>query len=312
MGFQYGSTVYPLVAGEATSLLPVCDPALAKILDYLKFAILKYANAAIIATVAIPETDDSATTIQSAIRQVAPIDPDTIARAEQWQFPLWCGWSKSVKYNHKTLNWVCDVRRVGLAYILPPLTASQSIRWLPILNSISEICNAALAAGHDVDYNDNERILVDNQITAARLISADFGAYDFAGSGKPPYFPAWVADLELEKKQSSYTTGLVDFDGADIVATHQSDDDLSTTIAANASIGATSILVASSAGFHELDVVVIGKDTVREEEVVVTAIPDATHLTIGAPGLAIAHTLAQADAVARKPVQIINAKSDVG
>jgi hypothetical protein len=145
-----------------------------------------------------------------------PIDPDTIARAEELQFPALCGWPKSTQYNSKTLNWIADKRTIGLAYILPPLAAYQAILWTPALNSISQICNAAIKAGHDVGYNSDERIVADNFITSARLMSAEFGHYDFAGKKTPPYFPAWVAELELMGDADAHTVGLDDLVGTDI------------------------------------------------------------------------------------------------
>jgi hypothetical protein len=56
----------------------------------------------------------------------------------------------------------------------------------------------------------------------------------------------------------------------------------------------------------------IGFGTLRAEYASVTAIPNSTHLTIAAPGLVFAHTLAQADVVTQAPIDIVNAKTDVG
>lgn len=310
MAFIYGGSSYPLDVGSNSTLLPVCDPALAKILSFLRFVIGKYANAAVTAALSVPSTDRSTVNIQSAIEQTVPIDPDTIARSEQFQFPLFAGWSKSTRYGDKTLNWTMDTRTIGLAYILPPFTSHQSILWTPLLNSVSQICNAAIKAGHDVDYNDDERIFFDNRITAARLVSADFGHYDFAGKQTPPYFPAWVAELEIVEKQQPLSTGLDDFAGADIVVTQQAEDDVSTRVAANAAASDTTLQVVSTVGFFDLDVAVIGAGTVREETVSIVTVVDATHFTVSA--LAFAHTAVQADTVARKPVTIVSAKTDVG
>lgn len=310
MGFQYGKSVYPLDVGTNTSLLPVCDPALAKVLDYLRFAIRKYADPAVLAALQIPTTDVTAATIQSAVQQVVPIDPDTIARHEQFQFPLLAGWSKSTKYDDKSLNWTLDKRTIWLAYILPPLTGYQSVIWTPLLNAVSHICHTALRAGGDVDYRSGERIAADNIINSIRLVSADFGHYDFAGKQTPPYFPAWVAELELVEQQAAYTTGLTPFAGADVTITQQALDDVSTIVAANAAIGATTLQVASTDGFNALDVATVGAGTAREETVSIVAIVDATHFTVSA--LSFAHTSAQADVVARKPVTMLQAKSDVG
>jgi hypothetical protein len=310
LAFQYGATVYPLDVGANSSLLPVCDPALAKILDYLRFVLRKYAERAFLSTFAIPATDRTKVAIESVVEQVAPIDPDTIALSEQFTFPLLCGWPKSVKYNHRTLNWICDVRTVGLAYILSPLAAHQSVLWTPFLNSVSQICNGALKAGHDDDYNDGERIVADNKITSAILKTADFGHFKFGDKQTPPYFPAWVAELELIEQQTPYTVGLTPLQGIDLTVKQQALPDLATRVTADASAAATSLQVASSDGFVEFDAVRIGEGTAREEVAIVSAVPDTTHLSL-ASGLSFAHTAAQADVVKRDPFLMLQAKSDV-
>lgn len=313
MAFQYGKAIFPLDAGTNTSLLPVCDPALAKILDYLRFAIRKYAETAILSAIRTTKPiDRDEYVLSSAVMQVVPVDPSTIAGIEQLQFPLWCGWPKSTKYGSRTLNWVQDVRTIGLAYVLRPFVAHQAILWTPLLNSISQICNAALTTGHDPDYNGDERVLLQNKITSAKLISADFGHYDFAGKATPPFFPAWVAELELTEQVQPYSAGVASFDGADVTVTQQAYDDVLTRIASNAAQGATSIQVVSTEGFRDLDVIVLARGTAREEAISIVTVDDATHFTLDASGLAFAHAAADADAVERKPITIVQAKTDVG
>lgn len=312
MGFQYGASVYPIDPSGAPTLLSVCDPALAKILDFLKFSILKYANAAVTTMLSIPSTDRSTVTIQSAVGEVIPVDPDTVAKVYELQLPLLCGWPVSTKYDDRTLNWTSDIRLIRLAYVLPAFTVMQSAFWSPLLNSISQICNAALKAGHDVDYNADERILKANSISAARLVSAEFGSYDLHNKREPPYFPCWIGELELVQQVQPYSVGDIPFAGADFTASHQQRGNISTFISADAIVGATTIRIGSTTDVQEKDILRIGEGTGRDEQVSVVTITDGTHLVIAAPGLAFAHTSAQADTVTRVPVQIIDAKSDVG
>lgn len=308
MAFKYGQALYPLDPVDDQTLLRLCDPALFKLADYLRFVITKYADAAVQAVVQLPPQ----TSIKHVIEQVVPVDPDTIAKVDQFQFPLLCIWPKSAKYGERTLNWTLDTRTLGLAYVMPPLTGHQAVRWAPLLTAVSHICNAAMKAGHDVDYNDDERVLVSNRITSARLVSAEFGHFDFAGKGQPPFFPAWVAELEVAEKVEPYSAGLSDFDGADVVADNHPVDLYETAVAANAAVADTALQVLDTANFLVGDLVVIGAGTAREEEVSVAAIPDATHLTLSAPGLAFAHTAAQADKVRQISPPVVRVATDVG
>lgn len=312
MAFQYGATVFPVAAGTAVTLLPSCDPSLAKLIDYTAFMIRRYLDDAVVDVADLKKTDNQAIPIESAIEMVAPVNPDTIARAEQFQFPLWCMWRKSAVYSERTGNWIQDVSMVGAAYIFPPLSAIQSIRLTSALTSVSQIVNYAINTGHDPAYNSDERIVRDNNISKVRLLSADFGHFDFAGKQTPPYFPAWVGEIELTEQQTPYVVGLTNLTGSDVTVTHQAKDSASTIITANAAIGATSIQLASSAGFIAGNTVEIGHGTARAEFAIVNSVPNATHIVIAAPGLVFAHTAAQADAVTESPVTIVSAKTEVG
>lgn len=219
MAFKIGGAVFPLVAAPSNpSLLKVADPGLAKILDFFSFMVTTYVGDALLAAAAL-----SSAPIGDAVAQVAPINPDVIAKAEQWQFPLLCGWRQSSKDNDRTLNWRQGVATVGLAYVLPPLSPTQRACLDPILSAVGKVCNYAFAQGSDPGYNVGENIFITTSISRARLMTEQFGTFKFSDA-KEDYFPSWLGELEVSEQNEPYTVGLDDFDGADITITQQVDD----------------------------------------------------------------------------------------
>lgn len=219
MAFQIGGAQFPLVAAPSNpSLLKVADPALAKILDFFSYMITTYVGDALVAAAALGHAP-----ITDAVAQVAPINPDVIAKAEQWQFPLLCGWRQSSKDNDRTLNWRQGVAMVGLAYILPPLSPTQRVTLEPILSAVGKVCNYAFAQGTDPGYNAGERIFLTASISRARLMTEQFGTFKFSDA-KEDYFPSWLGELEVTEQVEPYTVGLSDFAGADLTVTQQADD----------------------------------------------------------------------------------------
>lgn len=220
MTWQYGAAVYPIpTVTPATSLLASCDPALAKLLDFFSFMLTTYAGDAIVGA----SGGGTESPITAAVVQVAPIDPTTIAKAEQWQFPGLFGWRKSSKYNERSLNWRQDTTLLGIAYVLPPLSPSQQVRMLPLLTSVGHIISYALHQGFDPGYNAGEKVIASNSITQARLISAEFGQLAF-DDAKPSYFPTWVGEVELIEQTLPNTTGLDTLVGTDVTVSQQDSD----------------------------------------------------------------------------------------
>jgi len=87
--FLFGGVLYPL--GEqpvAESLLQACDPALAKLIDFLTFEINLKIGLALTSAVARGNPP-----IAMNIRKVLTVDPFTHAeKAEQLAFPLFAMW----------------------------------------------------------------------------------------------------------------------------------------------------------------------------------------------------------------------------
>ncbi len=74
----------------------------------------------------------------------------------------------------------------------------------------------------------------------------------------------------------------------------------STTVDGDQAAGTTNIVVASSTGFTTAMTITFNRGGSKEESHAITAVPDSTHITIGAPGL----TFAQEDGAAIEEVTI--------
>lgn len=306
--FQFGSIVFPLADQAAgTSLLSVCDPALAKLIDFLAFEIDSKLSTALTGTLssgALPVGKNIAMRLS-----VHPTEGHTKADLLKW--PLFCVYRGTSKMSAVTLNWRQDVHTLEWCYVLPPMTLLWADKFAHVLHAVVDIVNWSLAQGYDPLYNSGERVIGANKIASAKCVQAKYGPYKL-GDQTDTIFHGVFGEIELVEQSEPNTTGLLDLTGADFAVTQQSLDTVSTFVAANAIVGATSLQVASSVGFKLLDVIVIGQGTAREERLSVTAIPNTTHLTLAAPGLVFAHTALQADVVATSPVTIVSAKSEVG
>lgn len=219
--FKVGAVTFPLPAATSNpSLLKTADPALAKVLDFFSFMLTTYIEDALVSFATLSNAP-----IGAAVAQVAAINPDAIAKAEQWQFPLLCGWRQSNRDNDRTLNWRAAVETIGLAYILPPLSPTQRITLEPVLAAVGKVCNYAFTQGTDPGYNSGESILAANLISRARLMAEQFGAFKFDDS-KETYWPSWTGELEIVEQTEPYTPAseVSDLLGIDTIVTQQADD----------------------------------------------------------------------------------------
>lgn len=212
MAFTYGQVDYPLdTQSSGTSLLAVCDPLVTDILGFLSAVITAYAGDALIGA-----SSSGFAPITSAVATTVSIDPETIAKVDQFKFPLLAVWRKNVKYAQQTQTWVQDRSRLGIAYILPPLTVVQSVRLLPILNSVSQIVNRCIRLGYDSNYQDGTTIFS----KAVPLMQS--GEYQRFPFGDTMDFHAWTGDLEVWEQVTASSDGFSPLTGHSIIVTDES------------------------------------------------------------------------------------------
>lgn len=204
--FKYGKVQYPLAAqaGDA-SLLAVCDPAVAKLLDFWQSILTTYLAPALLSAASgvAPITEIVGTAIS--------INPADVAKFDQLSLPIVAIWRKSSVKSQRTANWQQAIWKMGAAYIFPPLSAEQAIKLHPALNAVGQILSNRLHYGFDPSYNSGERIFLDNDIAACKLVSSEIGRWDV---DKGLDFHAWLGELEMTEQEMATTEGLQSLSGA--------------------------------------------------------------------------------------------------
>lgn len=218
--FEFGNVVFPLTAQPtAGSLLAVCDPALAKLIDFLSFRINAY-----IATALRDVTGGKNPPIPITIRRALSVDPiANVTTTEQVAFPLFAVWRDRSKMSDRTLNWRQDVHDMGWAFMLPAMTLEQGEKYAHVLHAVVDIVNTSLRQGYDPAYNSGERIFLTTNISKAMCTEARYEPYKIADLTETRFYSVF-GNLEVVEQQEPYTVGLSTFVGADLTVTQQVDD----------------------------------------------------------------------------------------
>lgn len=217
--FKYGHTEFPV--SSSRELLVACDPAVAKMLDFFAFMIETYVGQAIVSAAATvtSSADIRAAPLERAVMSTIPIDPMSIAKPTQFKFPLLAVWRKTARFDQRTMNWWQDTATIGVAYVLPPLSAGQATRVQPALTAVSRILHTAIVRGFDPSYNDSERVFQTIETARTKLTGGTFERFEF---GDTTDFHAFIGDIELHEQTMPLTTGLATLEGVDAVITDES------------------------------------------------------------------------------------------
>ncbi len=213
--FQYGEVQYPLPAQTSgASLLSVADPLIATLLDFFAYRITTYVGDALTTAAA-----SGGVVITSAVETKLSIDPMAIAKADQFKFPLLAVWRKRSDNSDKTTNWHSYLSKIGIAYILPPMTAAQSLRVWPILHGVNDVIDHSVMVGHDAGFDSDVRIFAEAETGRARLMRCEFSRYPF---GDTMDFQAWTGELEVVELMRATTAGLPTYQGSNVSITDES------------------------------------------------------------------------------------------
>lgn len=218
--FQFGSIVFPLAEQvKGTSLLSICDPALANIINYLSFEInLKLGK------VLTSVTKAGNPPIAFNIKRVLSVDPMTHAQNfDQIGFPLFAMWRDRSLMSGRTLNWKQEVNTMQWCYTLPAMTLEQSEKFAHVLHAVVAIVNTMLHEGHDPAYQDDIRVIGANEIASARLLEATYGFHKI-GDQTSTVFNSVHGKIEVTEQTMEYTVGLPVSTGTAVTITQQSTD----------------------------------------------------------------------------------------
>ncbi len=215
--FRFANTDYPLQAQAAgADLLPVCDPTVAKLLDFFSSVLTTHIGAAL--SGASAGVAPIAATVGAAI----PMNPSEVSKVEQLfnGSPLLAVWRRSSTKTDHTGNWRRSVWRFGAAYILPPLSAGQATKLYPILNAVDQILTQRVHQGFDPSYNNGERVFDDAEISGCLVIASEIGRWDTVGDSID--FHGWFGDLQVSEQEMPTTLDLPPFTGTDGQITDES------------------------------------------------------------------------------------------
>lgn len=199
--FKYANVNFPLRSQDPeTDLLPICDPTVAKLLDFFQSVLETYVEPALLGA-----AGSGFAPITQMVGVAVPIDPSLISKIDQLQLPILAVWRKKSTKSQRTANWQQSAWTMGTAFILPPLSAEQSIKLHPILNAVEQTISNRIHYGFDPAFNDGERVFLDNDIASCRIVSSEIGRWDVS---KDLDFHGWFAELELIEQEMPTTEGL--------------------------------------------------------------------------------------------------------
>jgi IPT/TIG domain len=146
--FEVANALLPLPSPGTNTLLRDADPALYYALDFWSSMITTYVGPRLLAAAA----SAGVTQITSAVQQQYPYDPAPYMTEGQFQFPLLAIYRKTGKTKKLTASYEDDNAQIGVAYILPPLTAAQAEQVAPIFSAIYKTLRNRTTQGWDPNY----------------------------------------------------------------------------------------------------------------------------------------------------------------
>ncbi len=221
--FKHGGVTFPLpleddgLGGTGASLLRDCDPAVFFALEYYASVITTHAGARLVADAAAAGQEK----IVSAVAETLPCNPENWLTSEHIRFPLLSLYRKSSTFRiigqRKFSTHVLE-----LAYVLPPMTAAEAERLLPILHAVEVLLDNRTEQGFDPSYTPSTPAGTAGESPwgASRAGVAKVGITASTTGAYTPtadlFFPAVVMTLEMEERSEAVTSELGAFTGADI------------------------------------------------------------------------------------------------
>ena len=203
MTLRQGGVVLPLTASTANSLLRDADPALFHVLDFVRYLLRTNLEARLAAESLVCGAE-----ITAAVRTAIPFDPSPYLTADQIQFPLLAIYRQSAESESRTQAWTTSVSTLNIDYVLPPLSAGQAERILPILHACSALMARSIQLGADPGYAPQGGVLGQPVWQFAGIEKIDLGSekYGVWTDGGELVFHAWSAQLRLSER-TTYSHG---------------------------------------------------------------------------------------------------------
>ena len=228
--FGFGKTQYPLTASTAKSLLEDADPAIFWLLDFLSAMLTKHMGAR--------------WTAESAAAGLAKLDgnPSVLVGSKVSHDPL--PWLPAFQYDFPILGAfrVAAVRKqedvapathdgqplystAHVLFMLPPLTADQANKLLPILHAVQVVAKEKVFVGADPDWQSGALLTEKMGVTSVMFADAEFGTLRGRAQGDQrrendakAFYPSAMLRFQIAENRLASTAPIanVPFTGADV------------------------------------------------------------------------------------------------
>lgn len=200
--FNYGGVSFPLAAdgAERVSLLKDADPVIYWALRFYESVLNTHIGARLVL-----EANAVEAPIQSAVAYTTPLDPIPWLLEEHFRFPLLALYRISSKNSLHTINWSKQTTKLGLAYILPPLTAGQAENIVPILSTVPLVIANRTEQGFDPAFMSGAQVWSGAFAGLQDIDAAVEGEFGMFPGLNDLAFPAWTGTIMVNERQMSAT-----------------------------------------------------------------------------------------------------------
>ena len=230
--FGVGGAVFPLVSPGTNTALQDADPTLYYALDFWAAMLRQHIGARLLSVVAqldsslVPWTNS--TGAPDIVRQQYPYDVGPYLTELQAQMPLLACWRGAATYNKLTASYYDDNCKFTLAYILPPLHASQAEQIIPFLRAAEAVLRNRTVQAWDPSYTPPGGSLGDQFDSAAYAHIEEIGFLDGAHGSMPAsgnlMFPALIMHGFVIERDNAVDGQFPSFSGGDLEVDLVSDD----------------------------------------------------------------------------------------
>lgn len=248
--FRQGAVSFPLTQDLSNSLLRDADPALYYTLAFFKSVIETHVGPRLVAQA----QQNGVRAIDKAINYFLPMDPGKHLQDTQVKFPLLAVWRKSSRFEVAAQSYMRRVGRWGVAYVLPPLSAGDAERILPVLSAVEAVLLNRIENIGDPAFMSDANVWALAGVEEVELISAQYGSWTLQERTNLD-FPAWIAELEVKERDMAAPDGAFDgdFSGLDLAISSQSGTEAPVTVAEIAITFADPTTIASIVGLWRAD-----------------------------------------------------------
>lgn len=209
--FVYGGVSFPLTTTGSNTLLKDADPVVYWALQFYASVLTTHMGARLII-----EANAAQAPVLAAVAMSTPQDPVPWLQENHFAFPLLALYRISGTNNYRTVNWSQQTTKLGVAYILPPLTAGQAENLVPILSTVPLIIANRTEQGWDPGFQSGAKVWSGAFSGLGEIhapVEGQFGM--FPGTGDTA-FPAWTGTITVNERQMAET----DFSALEAVDAH--------------------------------------------------------------------------------------------